>query len=109
MQQMFLSFEAIAELCFVIAVVVVVIIVLHSYGVWPSLLLKASHLPFLWPPILQLFHKMQLLLSMAHEQSLLYRHMWLFMLFLHTLRLIMFTDSHGPSVASLTQVPQNPL
>lgn len=62
--------RAVAELCFVIAAAVVVITVLHSYVVWPSLLLKASHLPFLWLPILQLFHKMQLLLSTAQEKSL---------------------------------------
>lgn len=109
MQQRFLSFRAIAELCFVIAAVVVVITVLHSRGDWPSLLLKVSHLLCLWPPILQLFHKRQLFLSMAHEKSLLYREMLLIMLFffLHTLSLIIFTDDHGPSVLSLTSSVQN--
>ena len=95
-------------MCLVIAAVVVVITVLHSYGAGSSLLLKASHLLFLWPPTLQVFHKMQLLLSMAHEKSLLYREMWLFMLFLHTPSLITFTDNHGPSVPSLTSSAPEP-
>lgn len=103
MVQTFLSVRAI-----VIAVFVVVI-VLYSHVVQPSSLFKASHLPFLQPPSLQLFHETWLL-SVDHEfitekcASLCF--------LAYSQRIILFTDNYGPSFPSLPfvlhQGPPNP-